>query len=152
MAINDQIQVVAIWDFTAPTSLCMLDILHNRKIKICNTTEGIFVHKSLPVPQRFPQRRYPEGNWSKLGTILRFLTLPDKPLTKICCTNLLLERQILDKQRRVRKVFQEQCWCDRRCEEEDSVIKHNWGVMNICLTRAKNKTKTIHYSQITESF
>lgn len=56
MAINDYIWVVDTWNSTIPTSLssCVLDILYNRKIKINNATEGIFVHKSLPAPQMIP--------------------------------------------------------------------------------------------------
>lgn len=88
--------------------LCMLEILHNRKIKINNATNDIFVHKSFAcLSDDFCRRDFQKGiTQSKLGTILSLSILPDKLLTKICCTNLLLERLLLDKWRRVGKVFQ----------------------------------------------
>lgn len=52
IAINCWIRVMDIWIFIVLVSpfLCMLGILHSRKIKVIDATEDIFVHKSLPAP------------------------------------------------------------------------------------------------------
>lgn len=81
--------VMGTWGFVVLVSLLlyMLEIPHNRRIKINNAAKDIFVHKSLPASQMISVEEI-----SRKGTPIikvrnnfkRFSVLPDKLLTKIC--------------------------------------------------------------------
>jgi hypothetical protein len=55
-----------------------------------------------------------------LGIDLKLLELSDNLLPKLCYIDLVLERKVLGKWRRIGKAFQEEHWCNQRQGGEHS--------------------------------